>query len=594
MSSLGVRASTNYCLRRSTSIFGASSSRTATVASASSAWCRLSVFQNNNRGGRSDVVKSDNCRRIVVAESNDNNSDDVRGQTVRASRAAASRRRVITRTKASAAGTNSSSSGGDAASTAAPAAAEAPVAPASTPPAKGKKRPFIPALDSTRFFLISYITVGHFIACCTRDPFFLRLLSQVNVVVGAFFVLSGYVVAYTCTELGQYKASARISPAPQFIMSRIMGYYPLYLLAQVLFAPVFLYADNLYNGPIATAWHAVVTFTLSQAWFPAHAELWNAPTWFLSALTFATVCLPFCLPAVASWRKKGLKTAMWALTAVSLVAKIAYSYDTNGWFFMEGTMSPKTHPSWMFWNATRFSPFMALVEILIGCVAARMVMIRECDDAREELIDEGEAARLVMTGSRSGTVKNRSSGGDGGGGGVVFGGGGDFNFATSPVVPLVGMIGVLFARAMGWLTMNDALTRGLLFIPLFTSFVMRVHVQTVYEDLPNAARGREEEGEEHREGYNSFSKMLSAKWLTYLGAISFPIYILHGPIGQIFYKRAVASKLWGVVFTKYPTFFLVYLAIVLVGAVAVHELFMKNKNIQGYFQQKGRDLAEKF
>jgi hypothetical protein len=40
------------------------------------------------------------------------------------------------------------------------------------------------------------------------------------------------------------------------------------------------------------------------------------------------------LPSVASWRKKGLKTAMLLLTAVSLVAKIAYSYDTNGWFFM--------------------------------------------------------------------------------------------------------------------------------------------------------------------------------------------------------------------------------------------------------------------
>ena len=33
----------------------------------------------------------------------------------------------------------------------------------------------------------------------------------------------------------------------------------------------------------------------------------------------------------------------------------------------------------------------------------------------------------------------------------------------------------------------------------------------------------------------------------YLGAISFPIYILHGPIGQIFYKKVVAMKLFGTV-----------------------------------------------
>jgi len=86
------------------------------------------------------------------------------------------------------------------------------------PPKKKGSRPFIPALDSTRFFLISYIAVGHFIACCTKNKLALAMLSQVNVVVGAFFVLSGYVVAYTCTELGKYEASPRIAPANQFIM----------------------------------------------------------------------------------------------------------------------------------------------------------------------------------------------------------------------------------------------------------------------------------------------------------------------------------------------------------------------------------------
>ena len=364
-----------------------------------------------------------------------------------------------------------------------------------------------------------------------------------------------------------------------------MGYYPLYLLAQLVFLPVFLLADVTYNGPVAAAFHGLLTTTLSQAWFPvsfflfgvsfyfstgnytdvvfclqAHAELWNAPTWFLSALTFATVCLPFALPAIARWRKKGLKTAMLVLTAVSVIAKVAYSYDTNGWFFMEGIMSPRTHPSWLFWNAVRFSPFMALVEVLIGCVAARLVMVKECkaeDDP--DGLDAGDAAKLVLGGSSN--VANQS-----------------------PVLPLLGMAGVIVSRAFGWLSLNDALTRGLLFIPLFTAFVMRVHRQTVYADLPNSGKP----------GYNSFSKALGAKWLTYLGAISFPIYILHGPIGQIFYKRVVAQKLWGKVFTSDPWFFPVYLGIVLASAAVVHELFMKNRDVQGWFQAKGRELAALF
>lgn len=37
-----------------------------------------------------------------------------------------------------------------------------------------------------------------------------------------------------------------------------------------------------------------------QAWFPAHAEIWNAPTWFLSALTFAMIVLPHVVSAVGA------------------------------------------------------------------------------------------------------------------------------------------------------------------------------------------------------------------------------------------------------------------------------------------------------
>ena len=37
--------------------------------------------------------------------------------------------------------------------------------------------------------------------------------AQINVWVGAFFVISGYVAGYTATELGKYEASARVKPA---------------------------------------------------------------------------------------------------------------------------------------------------------------------------------------------------------------------------------------------------------------------------------------------------------------------------------------------------------------------------------------------
>eukprot|EP00878_Enallax_costatus_P032235 GHUV01035374.1.p1 GENE.GHUV01035374.1~~GHUV01035374.1.p1 ORF type:complete len:105 (-),score=8.79 GHUV01035374.1:309-623(-) len=100
-----------------------------------------------------------------------------------------------------------------------------------------------------------------------------------------------------------------------------------------------------------------------QAWFPAHAEIWNAPTWFLSALTFAMVVLPHVLPAIAAMRKKGLTMLLGGLTMVSLISKLAYSYDLNCWGILEGMCSAKSHPNMLFWNVTRFNPFYCMLEV---------------------------------------------------------------------------------------------------------------------------------------------------------------------------------------------------------------------------------------
>jgi hypothetical protein len=41
-----------------------------------------------------------------------------------------------------------------------------------------------------------------------------------------------------------------------------------------------------------------------QAWFPKEAEIWNQPTWFLSALTFSNLTMPtLVLPNVANLSK---------------------------------------------------------------------------------------------------------------------------------------------------------------------------------------------------------------------------------------------------------------------------------------------------
>ena len=403
---------------------------------------------------------------------------------------------------------------------AAPPAAPAPPAVPAVPEKAPKPR--LPALDACRFFLIAYICVGHFVALANPSVFALKLFTQVNVVVGAFFVISGYVAAYVATEVGRYEASPRVRPAVSYTVARVAGFYPLYFLSQLAFLPVYLLADVTYNGWLAAAWHGALTFTLSQAWFPTHAELWNPPMWYLSAFAYSLLVLPYLLPALASFREAGLKKCFAALTVISVLAKVAYSYDLGCWGIMEGVTPPKLHPNHVLFNVLRFNPLYGLVEILMGATAARLVMV-----------GEGAAGAEGAAGRKGG---------------------------VPPAALAAAMGGLLLARAAGVFALNDMLTRGFLFIPLFCWFLVRVHRVTLDPATPRW----------------SLVRLLEQKPLVYLGNISFVIYIIHGPIGQIFYKRAVATKLWGFVFTKYPGFFYAYLAIVLAASVLVQKFVVES------------------
>ena len=219
----------------------------------------------------------------------------------------------------------------------------------------------------------------------------------------------------------------------------------------------------------------------TQAWFPAHAEVWNAPTWFLSALTFAMVVLPHVLPAIAEMRRKGLKLLLGVLTAVSLLGKLAYSYDLNAWSILEGVTSARAHPNLLLWNVTRFHPFYALLEVLMGVAAVRLVMTEGVDEA----------------GAALGTPPKP---------------------AGSAALPALALLAITLARAAGYLPLNDPLTRGLLFVPIFTLLIMRLHRNTL-------------------QGARGLTAALAHPLLTYLGTISFPIFIVHGAIGQLFYKK---------------------------------------------------------
>ncbi|CAJ1403670.1 unnamed protein product [Effrenium voratum] len=76
-------------------------------------------------------------------------------------------------------------------------------------------------------------------------------------------------------------------------------------------------------------------------------------------------------------------------------------------------------------------------------------------------------------------------------------------------------------------------------------------------------------------------KVLGSKFLVGLGNLAFPIFVVHGPLGQIFYKKVIATKLFGGTMMSLfgPQFFYAYLAIVLVAAWVLQKAFLTNKQV---------------
>eukprot|EP00928_Gymnodinium_smaydae_P038418 TRINITY_DN26510_c0_g1_i2.p1 TRINITY_DN26510_c0_g1~~TRINITY_DN26510_c0_g1_i2.p1 ORF type:complete len:302 (-),score=37.63 TRINITY_DN26510_c0_g1_i2:224-1129(-) len=286
---------------------------------------------------------------------------------------------------------------------------------------------------------------------------------------------------------------------------------------------MFIYADSLYNGPLTMMAHALMAVTMTQAWFPGHAEIWNAPTWFLGALTFATVLQPYFMPVLAKQGKKELRrTAFW-ITLFGLIPRLGYCYDTNGWGLLEGAMAPKAFANLWAFNAMRFNPCWAVMEVMLGVVACRLVMLDGAD---------GEPAPKVSV--------------------------------LDTILPCVGMLAVLYLRATGMLALSDMLTRSCIFMPLFLLFLMGLHRASLPDKVTDP-----------------IAKFLAWKPLTWLGGLSFPIFVVHGPVGQLFYKKAIATKIFGGTMNAIygPWFFYVYLLVVLSAAWLLNTFFMKSKRV---------------
>ncbi|CAE7534099.1 unnamed protein product [Symbiodinium pilosum] len=211
--------------------------------------------------------------------------------------------------------------------------------------------------------------------------------------------------------------------------------------------------------------------------------------------------------------RQGLQKLFAALTGISLLQKVSYSETARFHSSKEHPVNGQAmHP--LIWNLTRFHPFWALIEMTMGIVAARHVML----DTEED--------------KKKGT--------------------------TNPLWLFLAAYASLGLRLTKF-DFNDAIIRGVLFVPIFTKFLTQMHRDAL---SPNPA---------------AITRFFGSKPMATLGSIAFPMFILHGPIGQIFYKKILAKRIWG---APMPTaFFPFYLLICLGLSHLTNEYFVKNKKV---------------
>jgi peptidoglycan/LPS O-acetylase OafA/YrhL len=171
-----------------------------------------------------------------------------------------------------------------------------------------RQRRDLPALTGVRFLAAWYVVLFHALPGLARrypvPKLLATFLSNGYLAVGLFFLLSGFILAYTYE--GQIDGMAgRV----RFWEARFARIYPVYLLALVL---SYGFATNLHLGT------KLAVIGMVQAWNPLNPDMagaWNYPAWTLSAEAFFYICFPFVVP----WLSRQSDRVLFWLTALFLV-----------------------------------------------------------------------------------------------------------------------------------------------------------------------------------------------------------------------------------------------------------------------------------
>jgi peptidoglycan/LPS O-acetylase OafA/YrhL len=186
--------------------------------------------------------------------------------------------------------------------------------------------------------------------------------------VNCFFVLSGFILAYTYTD--------PVLDAPRFWQARLARIYPAYALSLVVSAPFFFYAVRDLHIPFYS-WSSqhlltacILTVLLLQAWIPQGALTWNSVCWSLSVEAFFYLMFPALLVWCRRRSPAHLVAGIAGCALVSLSLSLLYIL-----VHPDGADKVSSTETTLLWkNILSFNPVARLPEFLTGMLAGLLFL----------------------------------------------------------------------------------------------------------------------------------------------------------------------------------------------------------------------------
>lgn len=225
---------------------------------------------------------------------------------------------------------------------------------ASIPP----KRTQLDALTGLRFIAALHVLLFHEARGLLGISAVERLIGTGYIGVQLFFVLSGFILAYTYSDGHASRVERR-----SFLLARFARVYPVYALALLVALPQFATwgADKLAQGPLVGALKITVTaisnVLLAQAWLVPTISQWNAPGWSLSVEASFYLVFPLIVAVIVRLEARRLLTFLLVVWLLSLVPPLLFDLRFPG--------SSHDDPG-MLLAALKYLPLTRIGEFIIG------------------------------------------------------------------------------------------------------------------------------------------------------------------------------------------------------------------------------------